>query len=413
MSPLHRVVITGMGQVSALGQDTASFSLAIFAGESGVRHLVIDAPGVASPIGAAIPGFDPAVWFPDRPTATIPRAAQYAYAAAQQAYAAAGLDRVERADGGVYLGTGFGGITETEETYRTSFARPGARPRPLTIPMAMANAPAGFLATEFRLKGPNLTLVVACSSATHAIGQAFHLLQRGGASLMLAGGADAPLTPIVLASWNALRVLAPAAGDPTLACRPFAADRRGLVIGEGAALLVLETLSHAQSRGAPVLAEIVGYGANADAGHITHPSTEGIQACMALALADAALAADAVGYINAHGTGTDANDRVEAEAVRGLFCARVPISSTKAVHGHAMGASGALEAMATILALREGRLPATANLTTPDPALPALDFVLGVSRPADIEVAMSNSFAFGGNNAVLVFRRAPSHQLEQ
>ena len=405
MAPFLRVVVTGMGQVSALGQDTPSFARALFAGDSGVRPLAIQAPGVAAPIGAAIPGFDPGAWLPDRATASIPRAAQYAYAAAQQAYASARLERTERADGGVYLGTGFGGITETEETYRGSFTRPGSRPRPFTIPMAMANAPAGFLATEFRLQGPNLTFAVACASATHAIGQAYHLLRRGGASLMLAGGTDAALTPIVLASWNSLRVLAPAADDPARACRPFSADRRGLVVGEGAALLVLETLAHAEARGAPVLAEVVGYGANADAGHITHPSTDGVRACMRLALADASLEPGDVGYINAHGTGTDANDRVEAEAVHDVFRTRVPISSTKAVHGHAMGASGGLEAMATILALRDGRLPATANLATVDPALPALDFVQGASRPASIEVAISNSFAFGGNNAVLVFRR--------
>jgi nodulation protein E len=410
MPPLNRVVITGAGQVSALGQDTPSFAHAVFTGEPGVRRLDLDAPGLADPIGAAIPGFDPAAWLPDRSTATIPRAAQYAYAATKQAFASAGLDRRERAGGGVYLGTGFGGITETENTYRACFTQPGRRPWPTVIPTAMANAPAGFIASEFRLKGPNLTFSVACSSANHAIGQAFHLLRRGGASLMLAGGSEASLTPIVLAAWNVMRVLAPAGNDPARACRPFAADRRGIVIGEGAGVLVLETLEHAESRGAKVLAEIVGYGANADAGHVTHPSPDGVCACMRLALEDASLPPGAVGYINAHGTGTDANDRTEAEAIYALFGERVAISSTKAVHGHAMGASGALEAIATILALRDGRLPPTANVSTPDAALPALDYVLTAARPSAVDVAISNSFAFGGNNAVLVFRKIrPSH----
>jgi nodulation protein E len=398
--------VTGLGQVSGLGQDTASFARAVFTGESGVRRLDLAVPGLSGPIGAAIPGFEPATWLPDRPLGVVSRAAQYAYAAAQQALVAAGLERRERADAGVFLGTAFGGIYETELTYRSCFTRPGARPWPTVIPTVMANAPAGFISTEFKLKGPNLTFAVACASANHAIGQAFHLLRRGGASLMLAGGADACLTPMVLAAWNAMRVLAPADSDPAVACRPFAADRRGIVIGEGAGVLVLETLEHAQARGAAMLAEVVGYGANADAGHVTHPSADGVCACLRSALEDANLPPEAVGYVNAHGTGTDANDRIETEAVASVLGERVAISSTKAVHGHAMGASGALEAIATVLALREGRLPPTAHVVAPDTALPALDYVLGAARAADVEVAMSNSFAFGGNNAVLAFRRA-------
>jgi 3-oxoacyl-(acyl-carrier-protein) synthase len=269
----------------------------------------------------------------------------------------------------------------------------------------MANAAAALLAAEFRFRGPNLTLLVACSSATHAIGQAFHLLRAGKVEVMLAGGAEAPLTPIVIAAWNAMRVLAPAGEDPAQACRPFRQDRHGIVIGEGAAFLLLETLDHAQARGAPVLAEILGYGATADAGHTTHPDAEGIRACMAASLADAELKPEEVGYINAHGTGTSVNDRLEAEAIAALFGPEAPpLSSTKAVHGHAMGASGALEAVATILALREQRLPPTANQGVADPGLPALDYVT-VARAATVRAAISNSFAFGGNNAVLVFGR--------
>jgi 3-oxoacyl-(acyl-carrier-protein) synthase len=226
---------------------------------------------------------------------------------------------------------------------------------------------------------------------------------------MLAGGADAPLTPIVLAAWNAMRVLAPAGEDPARACRPFGRDRQGIVIGEGAAFLVLETLAHAEARGARVLGEVLGYAANADAGHITHPDAEGVGSCMAGALEDARRRPEAIGYINAHGTGTSVNDQLEAEAISTLFGAhapRLPVSSTKAVHGHAMGASGALEAVATVLALGQGRLPPTANLTEVDPGLPTLDY-LTTTRPAAVETALSNSFAFGGNNAVLVLGRVP------
>jgi 3-oxoacyl-(acyl-carrier-protein) synthase len=387
----------------------ASFSERVFAGRPGVHRLRgLGAPGLEDPIGASLPGFDPQAWLPARVVPTTSRVAQYACAAATQAFAASGLIPSERSRGGVFVGSGFGPIAEIEETYRTCFTTPGARPRPTVIPTAMANASAALLAVQFRLRGPNLTLMVACAAGTHAIGQAFRLLRAGDADVMLAGGAEAPLTPIVLAAWNAMRVLAPAGDDPARACRPFGRDRQGLVIGEGAAFLVLETLAHAEGRGARVLGEVLGYAANADAGHITHPDAEGVRSCMAAALADAQLEPEAVGYINAHGTGTSVNDRLEAEAIASVFGAhapRLPVSSTKAVHGHAMGASGALEAVATVLALGQGRLPPTANLTEVDPGLPALDYVT-TARSAPVEAALSNSFAFGGNNAVLVLGRA-------
>jgi 3-oxoacyl-(acyl-carrier-protein) synthase len=407
--PGQRVVVTGLGQVSSLGTDVASFSERVFAGRPGVQRLQgLGAPGLEDPIGASVLGFDPRAWLPARVVPTTSRVAQYACAAATQAFAASGLMPSERSRGGVFVGSGFGPIAEIEETYRTCFTTPGVRPRPTVIPTAMANASAALLAAQFRLRGPNLTLMVACAAGTHAIGQAFRLLRAGDADVMLAGGAEAPLTPIVLAAWNAMRVLAPAGDDPARACRPFGRDRQGLVIGEGAAFLVLETLAHAEGRGARVLAEVLGYAANADAGHITHPDAEGVRSCMAAALVDAQLAPEAVGYINAHGTGTSVNDRLEAEAIASLFGAhapRLPVSSTKAVHGHAMGASGALEAVATVLALGQGRLPPTANLTEVDPGLPALDYVT-TARSAPVEAALSNSFAFGGNNAVLVLGRA-------
>ena len=411
MEARQRVVVTGLGQISALGADLGSFTARLFAGQPSVTRLEgLGAPGLEDPIAAAIRGFDGHEWLPNRPLSGVPRLAQYAYAAAVQAWTTAGLDRIDRPRAGVYVGSGFGGIAEIEDTYRGCFRQPGLRPKPLVIPTAMANAAAGLLASEFRLKGPNLTLCVACSSATHAIGQAFRLLREGVVDVMLAGGSDAPLTPIVMAAWNVMKVLAPAGPDPATACRPFAAGRRGIVLGEGAAFLVLETEAHARARGASALAEVIGYGFNADAGHITHPDLEGVKACMALALADAGVEPDQVGYINAHGTGTVVNDRVEAEAVASLFgphAQRLLVSSTKAIHGHAMGAAGGLEAAATVLALLHGRVPPTANLTERDRELPPLDYVPLAARSAAVDIALSNSFAFGGNNAVLAFRRAP------
>lgn len=405
----QRVVVTGLGQVSSLGSDVTSFSERVFAGRPGVKRLQgLAVPGLDDPIGASVSGFEPGAWLPARVLPTTSLVAQYACAAATQALGASGLTPSERSRGGVFVGSGFGPIAETEETYRVCFTTPGARPRPTVIPTAMANAPGALLASQFGMRGPNLTLSVACAAATHAIGQAFRLLRAGDAEVMLAGGAEAPLTPIVLAAWNAMRVLAPAGDDPARACRPFGRDRKGIVIGEGAAFLVLETLAHAEGRGARVLGEVLGYAANADAGHVTHPDAEGVRSCMAEALEDAQLKPEAVGYINAHGTGTRVNDQLEAEAIATLFgghARNLPVSSTKAVHGHAMGASGALEAVATVLALEQGRLPPTANLTEVDPDLPALDY-LTTTRPAAAEAALSNSFAFGGNNAVLVLGRA-------
>ncbi len=401
--------MTGLGQVSALGCDVRGFFERALAGEACVRRLVgFDVTGLDEPIGAAIRDWEPLDWLEARVLATLAPATRFAYAAAAQAFEAAGLERTERPRGGVFVGTGFGGLASVEQTYQRLFSTPPLRPRPTAIPMGMDNAAAGFLATEFRLTGPNLTLAVACASGTHAIGQAFRLLRAGEVDLMLAGGTDAPLTPGILASWNVLRVLARGERDPSAACRPFDVSRQGLVVGEGAAFLLLETAEHAAGRGAPILAEVIGYGANADATHVTAPDRRGVRACMELALADARIEPTAVGYINAHGTGTQINDRVEAQAIAGLFgddASRIPVSATKAVHGHAMGASGGLEAIATILALAEGRIPPTANLDEPDPALPPLDHVRGGERKSTVEIALSNSFAFGGNNAVLVLER--------
>jgi 3-oxoacyl-(acyl-carrier-protein) synthase len=353
-------------------------------------------------------GFDASRWLEPKALRHTGLATQYGYAAAIEAWAAAGLDRRDRPRAGVYLGTALGGIAVMEAGYVGLHTIPGNRPKPGTIPMSIANAPAALLASRFRLLGPNLTFSVACASASHAIGHAYRELCRGELDLVLAGGVEAPLCRGVLQAWSSMRILAHAGADPRRSCRPFSADREGLVLGEGGAMLVLETLEHARARQAPIRAEILGYAATADAGESVQPDRAGVESCLRLALADAGVECRQVGYVNAHGTGTSASDRVEAEALGAVFqeqAASLAISSTKAAHGHALGASGALEAIATVLALEDGRLPPTANLEHADPALPALDHIVGEARKSSVDLALSNSFAFGGNNAVLVMAR--------
>ena len=409
MPPSRRVVVTGIGQVSALGRDVPSFWSRVTAGQSGIRKLDdMASPGLSEPIGAAVPNWDANGVVPRRFMATASLTTQYAFGAAAEAFTAAGLEREDRHRGGIVLGTAFAAMSSTEGTYRTIYTKPGSRPGPAVIPTAMANATAGLLSAEFRLKGPNLTVCVACSASAHAIGLAYRLLRSGEADIMLTGGADAPLTAIILSAWNAMRVLAPCGEDAARACRPFSADRQGLVLGEGAGILVLETIEHAEQRGAPVLAELLGYGANSDAGHITHPDLSGVRSCIELAIADAGLETSAIGYVNAHGTATAINDSIETRAIAEVFgpsARQLMVSSTKAVHGHAMGATGALEAVATVQTLVDGVVPPTANLLEADPELPTLDYVRGEARKASVEAALSNSLAFGGSNAVLVFGR--------
>jgi nodulation protein E len=274
------------------------------------------------------------------------------------------------------------------------------RVHPLTIPKTMANAGASHISMEFGITGPSFTISTACSSAAHAIGQAFWMVRSGVTDLAITGGSEAPFSVGILKAWEAMRVVSPDT------CRPFSKDRHGMILGEGGAMLVLEPLEAARARGARIHAEIVGFGMSADAGHITQPSAEGAARAIRAALRDAALAPEAIGYINAHGTGTAANDPTETSAIRAVFGAhagRLPVSSTKSMHGHALGASAALECLATALALRDGLLPPTANFREPDPECD-LDVIPNQARAAQVEYALSNSFAFGGLNAVLALR---------
>jgi nodulation protein E len=294
-----------------------------------------------------------------------------------------------------------GGQSTQDQGFVDLYIEKRPRVHPLTIPKTMANAGASYISMEYGLQGPAFTFSTACSSSNHAIGHAFWMVRQGTADLAITGGSEAPFSLGLLRAWEALRVISPDT------CRPFAKDRRGMILGEGGAMLVIEALEQAQARGARIYAEIVGFGMSSDAHHVTQPSAEGPARAMRAALADAKLPAEAIGYVNAHGTGTPANDPVETRALRAVLGAhadRVAVSSTKSMHGHALGAAGGIEAVATALALHHGILPPTANFTEADPECD-LDVIPNTARRAEVDAALSNSFAFGGLNAVLVFRR--------
>ena len=408
---MKRVAVTGMGLIAPGGNSPAEFFASLVAGRSSVGVLPQASARLSTRIAAAA-SFEAAAHFPAPRLRMLDRVSQLALVAAQQAMrdAAIELDDDERATTGVFLGTGMGGAATTDDGYNTLYREGSDRIKPYTVLMAMNNAAASWIGIEHRLSGPNLTFSTACSSSAVAIGEASLRIGSGAAPVMLAGGAEAPLTLGTLKAWEALRTLAtedPA--DPSASCKPFAKDRSGLVLGEGAALFVLEEWEHARRRGAAVHGELVGYGLSTDGAHITRPTVEGQARALQLALDSAGVAPDAIGYINAHGTATLHNDAVETAAIRRVFGARadrVAVSSSKSMHGHLLGAAGAVELVATLLAVRTGTIPPTLNLRVPDPECD-LDYVPNVARRnQDIEVALTSSFAFGGTNAVLVCRRA-------
>jgi nodulation protein E len=401
----QRVAVTGIGAVSALGLDAPSTWEGLAAGRVGIaplRDWPCERP--AHPLGAAVTGFDAAGVLGKTRLPLLDRCAQFALAAAAEAVrqAAGGRDvaalDVDPRRAGVVFAAGLGHHT-LEDAYRGFYGDGSPRVHPLVVPRAMPSAPASWLAMAHGLQGPAWAVASACASGTHAIGQAFQMVRSGGADLMLCGGAEASLTPGYLAAWEALRVLSPDG------CRPFAADRNGLVLGEGAAVLVLESFGRARARGATILAEVLGTGCSADAGDITAPDARGAAQAMQSALRDAELPASAVDHVNAHGTGTRLNDRCEADALAAVFGPRlrdVPVSSSKSMLGHCLNAGGALEALACVMALRHGLVPPTAGCTRLDPDI-HLDVVPLVARPAALGVVQSNSFAFGGLNGVLLF----------
>ncbi len=408
---MKRVVVTGMGAITPLGNDVGSFFDALCAGRSGVRRL--DGPGterLANRVAAPV-SFDPQPLFDAAKLRMLDRVSQFALAAAAQAVNDCGVtfEESDRLRCGVSVGTGMGGAQSTDDGYRTLYAENSDRLKPFTVLMAMNNAPASWIGLEYGLAGPNLTYSTACSSSAVAIGEAARRIAGGEAHLVIAGGAEACLNFGTLKAWEALRTLAMEdAKDPSASCKPFSKDRTGLVLGEGAAMLVLEERDSALARGARIHAEIAGYGLVTDATHITRPSVEGQAAAIRAALADARMGAKDIGYVNAHGTGTQANDGVETAAIKSVFgetAYNVPVSSTKSMHGHLLGAAGAVELVAAIMALQRGLIPPTRNLAVADPECD-LDYVSsGARRAPGLAAVLSSSFAFGGTNAVLIARK--------
>ena len=397
---MRRVVVTGIGTVNALATDVPGTFDAFREGRCGIGPLGFrDADRLAIRIGAEVRGWDPSR-FPASELPLYDRVTQYALVAGAEAVAMAGLPDGIGVRGGVILGTAAGGIQTWEDSYRAVFAEGKNRVSPLVVPRLMLNAPASHLSIRYGLMGPVLAVSSACASANHAMGLALQQIRSGVADVMLTGGAEAILCFGGVKAWEGLRVLAPDA------CRPFSLGRKGMVIGDGAGVLVFEAEEHARARGARVLAEVAGFGMTADAGDIVSPSGDGAARAMRAALADAGMGTREVGYINAHGTGTLVNDRAETAAIRAVFGENAPpVSSTKAMHGHAIGATGALEAMACLMALTDGVIPPTVGFQAEDPDC-ALDVVPLVAREARVEAVLSNAFAFGGLNAVMAFRAA-------
>jgi 3-oxoacyl-[acyl-carrier-protein] synthase II len=408
----RRVVVTGLGAVTPLGADATSSWEAAVAGRSGVGPVTRFAPG-AQPVRIAAQVRAPldTSSIPPKELRRLDRFVLYAALAAGEALRDAGLALDAGAPDdrfGVSIGSGIGGVETLLENHRQLLAGE-RRLSPFFIPMTIANMAAGFVAIRHGLRGPNLCTTTACSSGAHAIGEALRLIERGDADAMLAGGSEAVVNELVMAGFTALRALSTRNDEPERASRPFDTDRDGFVVGEGAALLVLEALDHARARGATPFAELVGYAAGADAGHVAAPdeSGEGAARCMRAALADAGIAPAELGYVNAHATATPAGDVAEARAIRrvlGPAAESVPVSATKSMTGHLLGAAGAVEALFCVRALQTGWLPPTTNLDHPDPEC-ALDHVAHKARHAPARVALSNSFGFGGTNATLVLRR--------
>ncbi len=396
----HRVVITGMGAVSALGMGARANMEAMAAGRSGISALDFEDVGrLQIRIGGQIHGYDAAAHFTRQEITLYDRFTQFAILAAREAVAQSGV-ALEGPRSGVVLGTSAGGLHTQNENFRKVFQEGKNRVHPFVVPRLMNNAATSHLSMLHGMTGPAYTVSTACASSNHAMGQAFHMIRAGMADRVLTGGAEAMLCFGGIKAWEGLRVMS------RTGCRPFSADRDGMVQGEGAAVYVFEALESAAARGAEILAEVAGFAMTSDAGDIVMPNQSGAERAMQGALEDAGLAPDDIGYINAHGTGTSGNDRVECAAIQAVFGADAPpVSSTKSMHGHLIGGTGAVELLACIMALREGIIAPTINHTGPDPAC-GLNVVPNVAQEAKVTAALSNAFAFGGLNAVLLLRQA-------
>jgi 3-oxoacyl-[acyl-carrier-protein] synthase II len=409
---LKRVVITGLGIISPVGTGLEKFWTSMTTGVSGIRRITrFDPANFNTKIAGEVTDFEPTRYMDKKEARRMDRFTQFAVAASGMAVedAALNLDHEDRDRIGVILGSGIGGMETLEEQAKVLFEKGPGRVSPVFVPMMIGNMGAGQVAIKYCLRGPNTTIVSACASSSNAIGDAFKLLQYGRADVMITGGAEAAVTPLAMAGFIQMKAMSTRNEEPEKASRPFDLGRDGFVIGEGSAILVLETLEHAQERGARIYAEIVGYGSTCDAYHMTAPDPEGHGAANSMkeALGDAGIDPSEVDYINAHATATPLGDKAETLAIKKVFgahAAKVAISSTKSMTGHLLGASGGLEAMVCILAIYYGIIPPTINYEQPDPDCD-LDYVPNVARKAVVDVALSNSFGFGGHNATLVFKK--------
>ena len=409
----RRVVVTGAGVISPVGNTIEQFWDSLKNGRSGIRRLThFDVSKYSSQVAGTVEDFNPEDYFSSKEARRMDRFVQFALAASKMALESSGidLDRTDLERVGVLIGSGVGGMTTIEDQHIIFLEKGPRRLSPFFIPMLIANMASGVVAMNFGLKGPNSAVSTACATGTHAIGDAYRIIERDEADAILAGGSEAALTPIGFGGFCAMRALTTSRNDdPERASRPFDRTRDGFVMSEGAGVVALEELEHAQKRGAKIWGEVVGYGMSADAYHMTAPAPDGDGALrsMRAALRGAGISPDAVSYINAHGTSTPLNDKLETEAVKSLFgdhAYKLAISSTKSHMGHLLGASGGVEAIATLLAIGNGVVPPTVNYEEPDPECD-LDYVPNISREMAVEYAMSNSFGFGGTNATLVFKR--------
>ncbi len=406
----RRVVITGIGAITSLGFGKEPLWQSVKSGKSGIGLIErVDVSDMPTKVAAEIKDFDPNAFMDRKEAKRMDRFSQYAVAATKQALedSRLDLDVVDRGRVGVMMGTGIGGVETLEGQCKVLLEKGAGRVSPFFIPMMIPNMAAGQIAIQYGVKGFIECVVTACASSTNAVGDAFKVIQRGAADVMIAGGTEAPITRLALAGFCANKAMTPNP-DPATACRPFDLDRDGFIMGEGAGVLILEELEHALRRGADIVAEVVGYGCTNDAFHITAVAAggEGGARCMQEAIDDAGIRPEEISYINAHGTSTDLNDKNETAAVKAVFGAyagQLPMSSTKSMTGHLLGAAGAIEAIITALALKESFLPPTINYKTPDPECD-LDYVPNVGRSAKLSYAMTNSFGFGGHNATLILK---------
>ncbi len=406
-----RVVVTGLGVVHSLGMDVETFWNALKEGKSGIKTITrFDTTNYSTKVGAQIDDFDPTQYMDRKEAKRMDLFTQYAVVASQKAVEMAGIDfsAMDPYRAGVLIGSGVGGMETLEENCRTMFEKGPKRVSPLFVPMMIVNMASGQVAIKFGIKGYNACVVTACATSNHSIGDAMRVIQNGYADVMITGGAEASITPLAYAGFCSMKAMTENE-DPATACRPFDKNRNGFVMGEGAGILVIEEYEHAVKRGANILAELVGYGCTCDAYHITAPDPEGEAGikCLKMALEDAGITPDEVDYINAHGTSTPLNDPLESRGFKKVFGEHIKdiaVSSTKSMTGHLLGAAGGIEAIATIMAIKDSFLPPTINLEEPDPECD-LDYVPNVGRSKNVRYAISNALGFGGHNGALLFKK--------